>query len=101
LPGTPDIVLRRYGVIVFVHGCFWHRHAKCPKATLPRTRGQFWSDKFRANRARDRRVASELHRLGWKVVIVWQCELKYPSRVKARLCRLIDRGAADVAARGA
>src|SRR5437660_78914 len=65
LPGTPDIVLPRYGMVIFVHGCFWHRHAGCRKATSPKTNADFWRRKFEANRKRDRRNAARLRRDGW------------------------------------
>jgi len=60
--------------VVFVHGCYWHRHRECPKATTPKTRTDFWTAKFAANVARDRRVEDELRQMGWKVFVVWECE---------------------------
>jgi DNA mismatch endonuclease (patch repair protein) len=74
LPGSPDVVLTRHRTVVFVHGCFWHQHARCPRATTPATRVEFWNEKFRKNRLRDRRVVRALVRLGWRVIIVWECE---------------------------
>jgi DNA mismatch endonuclease, patch repair protein len=74
LPGSPDIVFPARRAIVFVHGCFWHRHPDCPAATTPKTRAAFWTAKFAANIARDRRVDEELHRQGWSVYVVWECE---------------------------
>lgn len=74
LPGSPDVVLTRHRTVVFVHGCFWHQHARCPRATTPSTRVEFWNEKFRKNRLRDRRVVRALVRLGWRVIIVWECE---------------------------
>ncbi|RIK76826.1 MAG: very short patch repair endonuclease [Planctomycetota bacterium] len=85
LPGSPDIVLTRYRTVVFVHGCFWHRHQKCNKSTMPATNRAFWQAKFAANVARDRRDYRRLRRLGWKVVIVWECELRNYERLRARL----------------
>lgn len=76
LPGRPDIVLPRYRVVVFVHGCFWHRHPGCVKTTTPKTRTEFWEAKFSANMARDQRVTSALEVLGWRVLIVWECDTK-------------------------
>ena len=76
LPGRPDIVLARYRAVVFVHGCFWHRHPGCRRATTPRTRVEFWQEKFEANLARDRRVADALRADGWRVFTVWECGLK-------------------------
>src|SRR6202051_3411575 len=76
LPGRPDLVFPSRGKVIFVHGCFWHRHARCRYATIPKTRTDYWQDKFSANTERDRRNKRELKRLGWEVLIVWQCELK-------------------------
>ena len=74
LPGRPDIVLPKYGTVIFVHGCFWHRHARCKYAYTPKSRVEFWHHKFQQNVERDRRVQRELRRLGWKVIVVWECE---------------------------
>lgn len=74
LPGTPDIVLPRFSTVIFVHGCFWHRHDRCPKSTTPSTRREFWEKKFFANVTRDQVKQAELLALGWRVIIVWECE---------------------------
>lgn len=76
LPGSPDMVFPRHKVAMFVHGCFWHRHPGCTKASNPKTRAEFWQDKFRSNVTRDERVAAELEKLGWRVVTIWECETK-------------------------
>jgi DNA mismatch endonuclease, patch repair protein len=76
LPGRPDIVLRRYNAVIFVHGCFWHRHAGCAFATAPKTRPQFWADKLNANSERDRRQIRSLLQARWRVLIVWECALR-------------------------
>ena len=75
LPGHPDLVLPKYKAVIFVHGCFWHRHG-CHMSTTPKTRQDFWNEKFAANVERDRRVAEELRAQGWKVLVVWECVLK-------------------------
>ncbi|WP_080417161.1 very short patch repair endonuclease [Burkholderia ubonensis] len=75
LPGRPDIVLPRYRSVVFVHGCFWHHHEGCRIATIPKSNTQFWIEKFGKNMVRDARVKIELEKLGWRVFIVWECEL--------------------------
>jgi DNA mismatch endonuclease (patch repair protein) len=75
LPGSPDIVLRRLNTVIFVHGCFWHRHLDCHRASTPKTRHDFWQAKFIANVARDARNVAALQRQGWKVIIVWECEI--------------------------
>jgi len=73
LPGTPDIVLPKYKTVIFVHGCFWHRHRGCRFAYQPRSNRGFWAMKFRHNVARDRGVRRRLRRLGWHVVVTWEC----------------------------
>lgn len=75
LPGKPDIVLPRYKTVVFVHGCFWHRHVGCKVATTPKSNTEFWVDKFDRNVARDTRSIGLLEAQGWKVIIAWECEL--------------------------
>ena len=74
LPGSPDIVLPKYKTVVFVHGCFWHRHAGCSKATMPAAHRDYWETKFAENLERDARKERELATLGWHVITVWQCE---------------------------
>jgi DNA mismatch endonuclease (patch repair protein) len=74
LPGTPDIVLARYRTVVFVHGCFWHRHTDCRFAATPSTRAEFWQAKFTANIARDRSNAARLRASGWRVLTLWGCQ---------------------------
>lgn len=76
LRGRPDIVLPRYHAVVFVHGCFWHRHEGCRFATTPATRTAFWNAKFAVNVARDAEVKRELLREGWRVATVWECALR-------------------------
>lgn len=83
LPGRPDLVLKKHGSVVFVHGCFWHRHPGCRFATTPATNKTFWRAKFEANTARDRRNTNALRRLGWRVFVVWEC--KSDQRALAKL----------------
>ena len=75
LPGKPDIVLPKYRTVVFVHGCFWHRHRNCRFTTTPDTNAVFWQAKFTANVARDKLTTSQLRKLGWRVIVVWSCSL--------------------------
>lgn len=75
LPGRPDVVLPRYRMAVFVHGCFWHRHPGCRLAVMPTTNRDFWMKKFRDNRLRDRRSINALRAAGWRVHVVWECEI--------------------------
>ncbi len=89
LPGKPDIVLPRYKTVIFVHGCFWHRH-NCKDATMPKSNTDFWEKKFSANVERDQRVKSELAALGWKVITVWECELKDLEILKLKLISRIN-----------
>lgn len=75
LPGKPDLVFPKYRAAIFVHGCFWHRHADCKRATFPKSNTERWSEKFRKNVARDRSNLRELRGLGWRTKVVWECEL--------------------------
>ena len=74
LPGSSDLVFPRYRAVIFVHGCYWHSHG-CYKSTVPKSRREFWEDKFRANLERDERNISLLRELGWRVMVVWECAL--------------------------
>jgi len=76
LPGSPDIVLPKYKTVIFVHGCFWHRHENCKYASNPKTRQEFWEAKFRENINRDKLNQENLSSKGWKIIIVWECEIK-------------------------
>jgi DNA mismatch endonuclease (patch repair protein) len=76
LPGKPDIVLSRYKTVIFVHGCFWHRHKDCRFAYTPKSRTEFWLKKLESNVIRDIQVKSDLDILGWRVITVWECELR-------------------------
>ena len=75
-PGKPDFVLPKYHVAIFVHGCFWHRHEDCKDATTPKTRTEFWLEKFDKNVKNDQIKQEKLRELGWKVIVIWECELK-------------------------
>lgn len=74
LPGSPDLAFPGRRVAIFVHGCFWHRHIGCANCTTPKSRVEFWTDKFAKNVERDRRAISDLERLGWRVMTIWECE---------------------------
>lgn len=87
LPGKPDLVFPKYRFVTFVHGCFWHRHPGCKRASFPSTRQEFWAQKFTATVARDAEQALELEKRGWRVGVIWECELKGPERVAERLLR--------------
>lgn len=89
LPGRPDIVLPARRTVVFVHGCFWHRHAGCAKATTPATNRAYWLPKFADNVRRDKRQRARLIRLGWQVVTIWECETKNKTLLGSRLGKLL------------
>jgi DNA mismatch endonuclease (patch repair protein) len=89
LPGRPDLVLSVRGKVVFVHGCFWHQHPRCPKSARPRSNMNFWRRKLDANVARDRRNITELQARGWQTLVIWECELRDPDRVGLRLRKFL------------
>ena len=89
LPGKPDIVLPRYQTVIFVHGCYWHRHSCRYGKPVPETNRQFWEDKFEANIKRDKRNQSELKSLGWNVVVIWECETKDIQRLEKSIRKKI------------
>ncbi|WP_305955539.1 very short patch repair endonuclease, partial [Pseudomonas sp. LP_4_YM] len=90
LPGKPDLVFPRYKSVVFVHGCFWHRHSNCSIATTPKSNTAFWVEKFEKNVARDIRMTSVLEASGWKVFIVWECEVNSTKKANITGKRLAD-----------
>ncbi|WP_298847699.1 very short patch repair endonuclease [uncultured Salinicola sp.] len=77
LSGSPDIVLPRHNLVIFVHGCFWHRHANCFYTTMPKTRPSFWQAKFEGNTRRDRTAYGALNQAGWRILVVWECGIKH------------------------
>jgi DNA mismatch endonuclease (patch repair protein) len=90
LPGKPDIVLAKYETVIFIHGCFWHGHS-CKRATLPTSNVVFWQTKILTNMERDKRVRNELKKSGWKILIVWGCELKNRKKFDSTMKKLIGR----------
>lgn len=76
LPGKPDIVLKKYNTVIFVHGCFWHAHEGCRYFVVPKTRTEWWTNKLEGNIQKDKRNISQLKKAGWKVIIIWECKLK-------------------------
>ena len=90
LPGSPDIVLHRYGVAIMINGCFWHGHKGCKYATKPKSNVEFWEAKIASNRHRDEVTEAHLQALGWHVVTIWECELKGKSKVTSRLDELVE-----------
>ena len=75
LPGKPDIVLRKYNAVVFIHGCFWHRHEGCKRASTPKSKQEYWIPKFVRNVENDKRHYQELKELGWRSIVIWECEI--------------------------
>lgn len=97
LPGSPDLVFRKHRTVVFVHGCFWHRHAGCAFATTPASRREFWDTKFSANVSRDRHNESRLIELGWTVITVWECETRSITTLDELFWQVVGAGqVADV-----
>lgn len=90
LPGTPDMVFSSRRAVIFVHGCFWHRHEGCKLARLPKSRLEFWGPKLEANRLRDQVKQAELSRLGWRVLVIWECELKDVSALSGKLVDFLE-----------
>lgn len=89
LPGNPDLVLAKYRTAIFVHGCFWHRHEGCRRATMPASRVEFWRDKFAKNVQRDRKNLALLQDTGWRTIVVWECEIAKVAGREERLTELI------------
>jgi DNA mismatch endonuclease (patch repair protein) len=92
LPGIPDLVLPRYKIALFVHGCFWHRHARCRYAYAPKSNRAFWTAKFEGNVRRDREVNRQLVRLGWRALVIWECEVQAVETLKGKLRKALRRG---------
>ena len=101
LPGRPDLVFPRFGAVCFVHGCFWHRHGGCPRATTPATNRAYWERKFEANVRRDREHRRTLLRAGWRVGVIWECALRpkgQVEKVSVRVERWLKSGEAEYVA---
>lgn len=90
LPGKPDIVLPKYNTVIFVHGCFWHRHNGCKYAYSPKSRIDFWQNKFNENVARDHRIREELNALGWHTTVIWECETKDADTLREKVQEALD-----------
>jgi len=90
LPGVPDLVFPGRRKIIFVHGCFWHRHPGCSLARLPKSRLEFWVPKLEGNHERDAKNVKLLRRDGWRVKVIWECEMKQPERLRKGLERFLQ-----------
>jgi DNA mismatch endonuclease (patch repair protein) len=89
MPGKPDIVMPKYKTVIFVHGCFWHRHENCKRSTIPQTNTNFWLKKLNGNVQRDKLVQEQLQNLGWRVLVIWQCETKNLISLRERLLNVL------------
>ena len=85
LPGSPDIVLPKYKTVIFVHGCFWHRHENCKYASIPKTRQEFWNKKFEENIKRDSEIQGKIKNLDWRSVVIWECETKNIENLREKI----------------
>lgn len=90
LPGKPDIVLPKYKTVIFIHGCFWHGHEGCRYFVVPKTRTDWWLAKINSNIANDVKAVAALTKAGWKIITLWECELK-PSKVEMTLISLLEK----------
>jgi len=92
LPGKPDLTFKKYRVVVFVNGCFWHGHGRCRKSALPESNRKFWKTKIEKNKTRDQKVYRKLKRMGWRVILVWECQLmKNVDKAARKLAEKIRR----------
>lgn len=89
LPGTPDMVLPRHAKVIFVHGCFWHGHKRCPRSKRPTTNMDFWNRKLDVNIKRDKAFQGKLRSRGWKVMVIWQCETQRPEKLMRKFERFL------------
>lgn len=83
LPGTPDIVLKKYNTVIFVNGCFWHMHENCRYSVMPENHKEFWAEKLLKNKERDEKKKRQLEQMGWNVIVVWECQLKGEEKLPA------------------
>jgi DNA mismatch endonuclease (patch repair protein) len=94
LPGKPDLVFASRKKVIFVHGCFWHRHPdpKCPLARMPKSKLDFWKPKLEANRERDLRQQKALEAMGWQFLVVWECELRHEEQLRNKMQSYLEEG---------
>lgn len=90
LPGKPDMVFNRRNVVLFIHGCFWHRHKNCNRTTHPKTNRAYWKRKFRTNMERDKRNSLALRRLGYKVLLIWECQTASVSKLESIFSKIVS-----------
>ncbi|WP_327437295.1 DNA mismatch endonuclease Vsr [Ensifer adhaerens] len=99
LPGSPDLVFPRYRAVIFVHGCFWHMHSdvNCRLARTPKSRLDFWGPKLRSNQVRDEQVIQSLVALGWRVLVIWECQVKDEEKLKTEILGFLTNKGASCA----
>lgn len=93
LPGKPDLSNVTRKKAIFVHGCFWHRHANCKMASVPASNKEYWKEKFRRNKRRDQAALDALKKMGWRPLVVWECEIRQPEKLKRRLEKYVGKEA--------
>lgn len=96
LPGSPDFANRKRRWAIFVNGCFWHHHRGCTRATIPRTNAEFWKEKFKRNRSRDAQKAIALRRMGFRIVILWECQLTRPGYIERATSKVLEASCVGV-----
>lgn len=92
LPGMPDMVFKSKKKVIFVHGCFWHRHDNCKLARLPKSRLDFWKTKLEGNKKRDEENQKRLNEMGWEYLVIWECEVKDKQNIRDKIQSFLDRG---------
>jgi DNA mismatch endonuclease, patch repair protein len=96
LPGRPDIVMPKFQTVVLVHGCFWHNHRGCSISKVPKSNTEFWQRKLQANMERDRKARSQLRRLGWNIIVVWECQvMRDPGTVLKRIMHHLEKASGE------
>ncbi|MCA9741227.1 MAG: DNA mismatch endonuclease Vsr [Deferribacteres bacterium] len=95
LPGKPDLVFSSRKKIIFVHGCFWHQHAKCKDGHVPKSNVKYWQHKLERNMQRDKRALKELEELGWEVLVAWECEIKFPELLSVKIEQFLSKSFAQ------
>ena len=91
LPGKPDIVLPKYGVVIFVNGCFWHQHKGCKRASIPHSNLNYWLPKLNRNLLRYKQVTSKLRKLGWRVVTIWECQTRDKAKLRTKIDSIFNK----------
>ena len=92
LPGKPDIVLKKYNTVILVNGCFWHQHKSCKRANIPKSNKEYWIPKIERNKKRDKRNIKEIKSLGWRVMVLWECEIKKsPQKIVNKVMKFLEK----------